>query len=44
MLTAAFNPLPPRVAIYEIISGFVAATAVGLAAQFSGDRTVPAGC
>ncbi|MFY1649272.1 hypothetical protein ACN27J_33105 [Solwaraspora sp. WMMB762] len=37
----SFNPLPPRVAVYEVITTFVAATAVGLAAQFNGDLTAP---
>src|SRR6266702_7438849 len=36
-----FNPLEPRVAIYEIVSGFVAALAVGVAGAFISDKTTP---
>lgn len=37
----AFNPFAPRVEIYEVASGFVAAAAIGVAAEFTGDLTVP---
>jgi hypothetical protein len=36
-----FNPLEPRVAIYEIVSGFAAALAVGVAGAFGSDKTTP---
>jgi hypothetical protein len=36
-----FNPLEPRVAIYEIVSGFVAALSVGVAGAFGSDKTTP---
>jgi hypothetical protein len=37
----AFNPLEPRVAVYEIVSGFVAALTVGAAGAFGSDKTTP---
>jgi hypothetical protein len=36
-----FSPLEPRVAVYEIVSGFVSALAVGVAGSFGSDRTTP---
>jgi hypothetical protein len=41
MARHAFNPLEPRVAVYEIVSGFVAALAVGVAGAFASDKTTP---
>lgn len=41
MARHVFNPLKPRVAVYEIVSGFVAALAVGIAGAFGSDKTVP---
>src|SRR5450755_4160630 len=41
MARHAFNPLEPRVAVYEIVSGFVAALAVGVAGAFGSDKTTP---
>jgi hypothetical protein len=41
MARHAFDPLAPRVAVYEIVTGFVAATAIGIAGEFASDKTVP---
>ena len=42
MARHAFDPLSPRVAAFEVAAGFVAAAAVGIAAEFSSDATTPA--
>jgi hypothetical protein len=41
MARHAFTPFTPRVEIYEVVSGFVAAAAMGIAAQYTDDLTVP---